>query len=123
MVVLPTLCLLRIPPSVPLAYFNQPSVLAATENYNVPITISDVNKKDGIKGNIVSCIGVVTIRWGLDWMIGFIDTLCTPLGNTRNYCATANLCILQFAAANTSVLSLLQSPLSVSWQRILTQEL
>jgi hypothetical protein len=39
-------------------------------------------------------------------MIGFIDTLYTPLGTTGNYSAAANLYILQFTAANTSVLSL-----------------
>jgi hypothetical protein len=56
-------------------------------------------------------------------MTGFIDTLYTPLGTRGNYKATANLRTLQFTAANTSVLNLLQFPLSVSWQRILTQEL
>jgi hypothetical protein len=47
----------------------------------------------------------------------------TQLGTTGNYSAPANLRTLQFTAKNTSVLSLLQSPLSISWQRILTQEL
>jgi hypothetical protein len=56
-------------------------------------------------------------------MIGFIDILYTPLGITGNYSTTANLRTLQFTAANTSVLGLLQSSLSVSWQWILTQEL
>jgi hypothetical protein len=50
----PVLALLRIPPSVPRAYFNQPGVLAATENYHILINISDVNRKDGIKRNIDS---------------------------------------------------------------------
>jgi hypothetical protein len=59
----------------------------------------------------------------MDWMIVFIDTLYTLIGITGNYSATADLPTLQFTAVNTSVLSLLQSPLSVSWQRILTQEL
>jgi hypothetical protein len=56
-------------------------------------------------------------------MIGFIDQSYTQLVTTRNYGATANLRTLQFTVTNTSVLSLLQSPLSVSLQRILTQEL
>jgi hypothetical protein len=62
-------------------------------------------------------------RRGMDWIIGFVGTLYTPLGTTDNYSSTANLRTLQFTAADTNVLSLLQSPLSVSWQRILTQEL
>jgi hypothetical protein len=40
-------------------------------------------------------------------MIGFISTLYTPLGTTRNYSTTADLHTLQFTAANTNVLSLL----------------
>jgi hypothetical protein len=55
-------------------------------------------------------------------MTGFIDTY-TQLGTTGNYSATANLHNLQFTVRPTSILNLLQSPLSVSWQRALTQEL
>jgi hypothetical protein len=58
----------------------------------------------------------------IEW-IGCIDHLYTALGTTRNYSATANLRNLHFTAANTIIFSLLQSPLSVSWQRILTQEI
>jgi hypothetical protein len=38
----------------------------------------------------------VTYRRVLDWMIGFIDTLYTPLGTTGNYSAIADLHALQF---------------------------
>jgi hypothetical protein len=76
-----------------------------------------------IKLFILSRLRVVTIRRGIHWMIGFIDTLDSPLGTTGSYSAIADLQTLQFTAANSSVLSLLQSPLPVSWQRILTQEL
>jgi hypothetical protein len=43
----------------------------------------------------------VTIRRGLDWMIGFIDTLYTPLGTTCNYSATADLQTVQFTFTHT----------------------
>jgi hypothetical protein len=55
--------------------------------------------------------------------IGFTDHLYTALGTTRDYSTAANLHTLRFTVANTSVLSLLQSPLFVSWQWILTQQL
>jgi hypothetical protein len=61
------------------------------------------------------------MRRSVDWMIGFIASLYTSLRSTRNYSSIADLHTLQFTAANTSVLSLLEFPLSVSWQRILTQ--
>jgi hypothetical protein len=56
-------------------------------------------------------------------MIGFIDHLYTPLGITSNYSAIANLHTLQFTVTPASVLTVLQSPLAIFWQRILTQEL
>ena len=56
--------------------------------------------------------------------IGSLDLL--PIHSTRNskeYSATGYLRTSEFTAANTIFLALLQTPLSVSWQRILTQEL
>jgi ethanolamine utilization microcompartment shell protein EutS len=37
----------------------------------------------------------------MDWMIGFIDTLYTPLLITGNYSAIANLRTLQFTVTHT----------------------
>jgi hypothetical protein len=52
-------------------------------------------------------------RRGVDWLL---DLLTTVTLTTLDY-------TLQISDAQTSVLSLLQSLLVVSWQRILTQEL
>jgi hypothetical protein len=43
----------------------------------------------------------VTIRRGMDWMIGFIDTLYTLLGNIGNYLAIADLHTSQFTVTHT----------------------
>jgi hypothetical protein len=60
-------------------------------------------------------------------MNGFVAHLYTRLVSTSNYNAIANLHNSQITATHThtqiSVLSLLQSPLAVPWQRVLTQEL
>jgi hypothetical protein len=61
---------------------------------------------------------LVTIRLGLNWMIGFIATLYTPLGTTANYSAIVISTFCSSLLHTTSVLSLLHSPLAVSWQRI-----
>jgi hypothetical protein len=50
----------------------------------------------------------VDYRRGLDWWIGFIDHLYTPLGTATNYSVTANLHnphqpFLQPAVASTPV--------------------
>jgi hypothetical protein len=54
----------------------------------------------------------VTIRWGLAWKIGSIDTLYISLRSTGNYSTSAELHTLQFTVTDTSVLSLLLSPLT-----------
>jgi hypothetical protein len=43
----------------------------------------------------------VTIRLGMAWMIGFIDTLYTPLWTTGNYSTIADLHTLQFTITHT----------------------
>jgi hypothetical protein len=61
-----------------------------------------------IRMSIIYChdIGVcVNYRRGLDWMIGFIDTLYTPLGTAGNYSAVADLHTLHFTVAYTLVSS------------------
>jgi hypothetical protein len=45
-------------------------------------------------------LGVI-IRWGMDWMIGFIDTLYMPLGTAGNHSAVADLHTLQFTVTRT----------------------
>jgi hypothetical protein len=44
----------------------------------------------------------------INWMIGFIYALYTPLATTGNHSATANLRTLQFADKSPSVFSILQ---------------
>jgi hypothetical protein len=45
----------------------------------------------------------------LDWMIGFVDFLYTPLGTTRNYSTIADLYTLQFTVTHTLVFSVFSS--------------
>jgi hypothetical protein len=54
------------------------------------------SQKAGVSCN--TCSG--DYRRVSDWMIGFIDTLYTPLGTTRNYSAIAVLHTLQFAVTH-----------------------
>jgi hypothetical protein len=43
----------------------------------------------------------MTIRWDMDWIIGFIDTLFTPLETTGNYSTVTKLHTLQFTVTHT----------------------
>jgi hypothetical protein len=49
--------------------------------------------------SIVTCWVCVTIRQDMDWIIGFIDHLYTPLVTIGNYSAIANLHTLKFTTA------------------------
>jgi hypothetical protein len=60
----------------------------------------------------ITYLGMYDHRWGMAWIIGFID----QLGTTSNYSATADLHTLQITAANTK-----SSP-AVSWEQLLTVE-
>jgi hypothetical protein len=60
----------------------------------------------------------MTFRRVLDWIIGFIDTIYTPLGTTGNYSAIADLRTLQFTVTHTLGS---ESSLAISWQQISTQ--
>jgi hypothetical protein len=66
---------------------------------------------------IITCRAFcMTYRWVLDWVIGFIETLHTPLRTIGNYSAIAVPTLVQVTVTHTSILSLLRFPLLVSWQ-------
>jgi hypothetical protein len=56
-------------------------------------------------------------------MNGFIDHLCTPLGTTGNYSATANLHTLQITTAPAKLFHPAMPSSAVPWQRLLTVEI
>jgi hypothetical protein len=58
--------------------------------------------------NVLSRVGGC-IRRVLDWMIGFIETLYTPLGSTGNYRAIADLHTLQFTVTHALRFSVITS--------------
>jgi hypothetical protein len=58
----------------------------------------------------------------MDWMIAFIDTLCTSRGTTSNYSTTADLHTSQFTTAPNKPFPSAVST-AVSWQRLLTVEI
>jgi hypothetical protein len=58
---------------------------------------------------VLSRVGdYVMCRRVMDWMIGFIDTLYTPLGATSNYSTIAGLHTLQFTFLLLFLLSLVK---------------
>jgi hypothetical protein len=60
-------------------------------------------------------------RRGLDWWIGFIDHLYTPVATTSNYSALANLHTLQITTAPAKPFSSLLSSSAVSCKRLVIQ--
>jgi hypothetical protein len=63
---------------------------------------------------ILSRLRGVTLRRGLDWMIGFIDTLYTPLGSTGNYSAIADLHTSRYTVTHTLRFSVFTSRILVT---------
>jgi hypothetical protein len=68
-------------------------------------------------------IYVFEYRRDVDWWIGFIDHLCTPLGSTSNYSAVANLHTLKITAAPAKPSRACRVFNSVLCQRLLTLEI
>jgi hypothetical protein len=73
-------------------------------------------------GDEIYCniLEICDYRRGMDWILDLLTTYRSYYKLLQHYRYFRNL---QFTVTHTSVLSLLQFLLSVSWQRILTQEL
>jgi hypothetical protein len=81
-------------------------VFARADSYSEPerVSLRHILYLQSSRSNILSRVRVVTIRRGLDWMIGFVDNLYAPLGTTghyKQYSAIAVLHTLKFTVTHT----------------------
>jgi hypothetical protein len=90
-------------------------VLSRRYNYSLNIAILHLKYQHN-----VMCIGVCDYRWSQDWILDLLTTYRSYYKQLWHY---HYFHALQFTVTYTSVLSLVQSPPSISWQWILTQEL